>query len=167
MAVVTRLGNTVTNRDAVPAVINDGRLEGSNEKIAKAFITTVAGDSIASIYKMIALPSTAIVHQILVSCAAMTAGAGDLGVYRNSAAGGAVVSAAFFAAAVSFIAALNHNDAMTQTTNTLDKRAQPLWQAAGLAADPGQTLDVNFTLTTAITAGGLLEVVVKYTDHSA
>ena len=50
---------------------------------------------------------------------------------------------------------------------TLTKQEQPLWQAAGLTADPGGTLDVVALVTTSLTAGGLLGVEVQYVDNGS
>jgi hypothetical protein len=85
---------------------------------------------------------------------AQAAGAGDIGVYRTNADGGAVVSVAFFGSAVSVAAANLNADVLNESgTNTEAKQAQPLWQAAGMTSDPKSQLDIAFTITTAITTG--------------
>ena len=167
-AVVTTKSTAITNRDATPPVINDGRLERSNLRNAIGSVTAVNGDSIASKYILASVPSTAMVRKVLLSCAAITSGAGDIGVYRNTKDGGAVVSVALFASAQSIAAALTNSDVTNEsTTYTIDKREQPLWQAAGLSADPQTTLDIVMTLTAATTAGGLLGIQVDYVDNGS
>lgn len=165
MAVVTTKSLTVTNRDATPPVINDGRLERAALRSAEGVAAVVSGDSIASKYILCSLPSTAIVRQVLLSCTAITTCAGDIGVYRNTVDGGAVVLAALFGAAQSLAAVLNNAEAITQANYTFAKREQPLWQAAGLLTDPGNTLDIAITLTAAAGSAGTVQAVVNYADN--
>ena len=57
-------------------------------------------------------------------------------------------------------------DATNQSGSfTLDKQEQPLWQAAGMAADHGGTLDIVATVSVAIAATGLLGANVEYVDN--
>ena len=56
----------------------------------------------------------------------------------------------------------------TGTSYPTDKREQPLWQAIGLAADPGGTFDIGFKVTTANTgAAGRLGLEVLYVDNGS
>ncbi|KAF7958214.1 hypothetical protein AWV80_01195 [Cupriavidus sp. UYMU48A] len=107
------------------------------------------------------------VRQILFSCANLGASSAiNLGVSRNTKDGGAAVSAALFASAQATSAALTNSDVTNQSGSyTLDKQEQPLWQAAGLTADPGGTLDIVATVSVAIAATGLLGANVEYVDN--
>lgn len=167
MAVVTLKSATITNRDATPQVINDGRLERGALRSTVGYVTTAADDSIGSKYILASLPSNAMVRGVLLTCPADTSGAMDIGVYRNTKDGAAAVDAAFFASAKSIATALERSDVTNESgTYTLDKREQPLWQAAGLTSDPGGTLDIVGTLTAAVTAnGGKLGLEVQYVDN--
>ncbi|HEX4329451.1 MAG TPA: hypothetical protein VH105_21870 [Burkholderiales bacterium] len=168
MAVVTTKSTTITNRDTVPQVINDGRLERGTLKSAVGSVTAVNGDSIASKYVLASLPSTAMVRQVQLSSAAITSGAANIGVYRNTRDGGAAVSASLFAAAVSLASAQSNVDVTNQSgTNTVALQEQPLWQAAGLASDPASPLDIVVTLSAATTAGGLVGLKVVYVDNGS
>lgn len=168
MAVVTLKSATVTNRDATPPVINDNRLERGLCRSSIGSVPAANGDSIGSKYIVAAIPATAIVRKVLISNAAITSGAADVGVYRNTADGGAVVDADFFGSAVSIATAQNNVDITGESAvYTIDKREQPLWQAVGLSSNPGGTLDVVLTLTAATTAGGLVGLIVEYTDHGS
>lgn len=172
MAVVTLKSATITNRDALPRIINDGRLERGVMKSFKGFVTAANGDSIGSKYIIGAVPSTAIVRQLLLSCDAITSSATDVGVYRPTSSdgtAGTVVSANLFSAAFSIAAA---RTAYTDVTNqggtySIDKQEQPLWQAAGLTADPGGTFDIVFTLTAATTASGRVGLIGHYVDNGS
>lgn len=166
MAVVTTKSTPITNRDATPAVINDGRLERGSLRSSIGSVTAGSADSIASKYIIASVPATAMVRKVLLSCAAITSAAGDVGVYRNTADGGAVVSAALFGSAVSLATALNNSDVTNESgTYTIDLREKPLWQAAGLTSNPGGSLDIVVTLTAAATAGGLVGAQVEYVDN--
>lgn len=167
MAVVTVKGVQATNRDATPPIISDGRVSRSSIKESSDYVTVTSGDSIASKYILGNVPSSARVSDVLLSCAAITSGAADVGVYRNTADGGAVVSAGFFGTAVSIASVLTNSSILNEsTTNTVDKQNQPLWQALGLSADPMTTFDIVATLTAAAAATGFLGLRVRYADNS-
>jgi hypothetical protein len=168
MAVVTTKSVPITNRDATPQVINDGRLEKGMVRRSAGYVTAVNGDSIGSKYVIAALPPTAIVTSVVLSCAALTSGAADIGVYRNTADGGAVVDADLFASAQSIATALVKSNVTNESgTYTQALQEQPLWQAAGLTANPGGSLDIVITLTAALTAGGSIGLEVFYVDNGS
>lgn len=179
MAVVNLKSTPITNRDATPPVINDGRLERGNLLSAVGQVTCGSADtggasySAGSTYVLASLPSSAIVRNVLLSCAALTSGVVSIGVARNTkdSSGNAYPTAigatatALFASAQSVASALSKSNVTNQSGNyTLDKQAQPLWQAAGMLADPNTTLDIVVLVTTSLTAGGLLGLEVQYVD---
>jgi len=97
MAVVTLKSTVITNRDAVPAVINDNRLERGMVRQCRGYVSAANGDSSTSKYVCVSVPSKAVVSSVSLSCEALGgSAAADIGVYRNTSDGGAVVSAAFF-----------------------------------------------------------------------
>lgn len=178
MAVVQTKSATITNRDAVPAVINDGRLERSTLETGVGSVAVGAADSIGSYYPLVSVPSSAMIRGILATCVAgMTTTAGTVGVYKNTvnSAGlttGVVAntgSGTFFAATQTFAAALNRSDVTNAAgTYTTLLREQPLWQAIGLTTDPNTTFDIGIVLTTANTgAAGRIGLEVHYVDNSA
>jgi hypothetical protein len=168
MATENLFGACITNRDAVPSVINDGRLERGVLKEACDTVATTSGKTVGSTYRLNSVPSSARVSQVLLTAAAMTVGAFDIGVYRNTKDGGAVVSAALFGSAVDCSAAVVDVDVTGESaTYTAAKRQQPLWQAAGLTSDPGGTLDIVATSTNTITAGAAIMLRTRYCDNGA
>jgi len=171
MAVELLKSTAITNRDAKPSVLNDGRIERGTRKVAQGWATPSATASIASILTLVSVPSTAVIQQILLSNGAVTTAAGDIGVYRPTAVdgtAGAVVSVSLFATAVSIATAQTNLDVTNEsTTYTITKQDQPLWQAAGLAADPGGTLDISMTLTIAATASAQVKLTVIYVDNGS
>lgn len=178
MAIVTVKSTTITNRDATPPVINDGRLERGVVKKGKGSAAVGATDSATSYYPLVSVPSSAVVHGVLISAlAGMTTFAGNVGVFKNTKDGAAAAlgvvantgSGTFFASAQSLATVLSRSDVTNQsTTNTVAKREQPLWQAIGLAADPMTTFDIAVTCTTANTgAAGSIGLEVDYSDNGS
>ncbi len=161
MAVVTLKSGPITNRDAVPSVINNARVERSMVRSSVGHVGFTSGDSIGSKAIFGSVPSNAIVRNLLLSCGAITSGAMDIGVYRTTKDGGAVVDVDFFASAQSIATALNKSSVLNESTNnTIAKQNQPLWQALGMTEDPQTDLDIVGTLTAAAaaTADAMLEV---------
>lgn len=157
MAVVNRSSGFITNADASPPVINDSYLRGQvNEAVGT--ITPATDDSATSIGRLVRVPSNCRLSKLELSAADFTtAGVADIGVYRSVADGGAVVDADFFASLLDFAAGSGlgtHNDVTNESgTYTLAKQVQPLWQAVGLASDPGGYLDICYTITTNFNGG--------------
>lgn len=177
MAIVQTKSTPITNRDAVPAVINDGRLERAALRSAVGSVAVGAADSATSYYPLVQVPSTAMVRAVLATApAGMTTLAGDIGVFKTTANSAGVTtgvaantgSGSIFAAATSLASALNRSDVTNANSNAYgtDKREQPLWQAIGLAADPGGFFDIGIKVTTANTgAAGRVGLEVQYVDN--
>ena len=152
MAVVAIKSAALTNRDATPKVLNNPNA-GNAGIVRNTFgrVTSTSGDSTGSVYRCVEVPSNARVKSVrLFTTALGGSAAADIGVYRNTADGGAVVTAAVFATATTLVSAVAGTE--MAATITIAKREQPLWQAAGMSADPGGTLDIALTLTAASAA---------------
>jgi hypothetical protein len=167
----------ITNMDASPAVIPTAGEGGPAPlKYNEGYATAVASSSVDATYQLVRVPSNSKIKKIILESEAQTAGAFDVGVYYATDGEGrqptallaaAAISRALFASAVSCAAAVLPTDITNESgTYTLDKRAQPLWQAAGLASDPGGFFDIVATVTTtAVTTGtGKFGISVSYTD---
>jgi hypothetical protein len=165
MAVVTVKTTSITNQDASPRVAQQAGIGGGARiKRYDDFVTVTNGDSIASKYVMVRIPSTARVKRVFVENVAIAGAIADIGVYYASSVNdisagqtaGAVISAAFFGSAVALTAAAQGTDVTNESgTYTIDKRNLPIWQALGFTADPGGKFDIVLTLTAAATATGL------------
>lgn len=83
MALVTRQSALISNYDAQPRIISSGYLAGANDTVAASSISTVATDSIGSIYTYGFLPSGVRVEDVQMQNDATTAGVWSLGVYTN------------------------------------------------------------------------------------
>jgi hypothetical protein len=138
-----------------------------------AYITPTSGVTVGSIYRMVRLPTTAKIKRITWGAAAMTQGPFDVGVYYSTstvdgtpaALQGTVVDADRFASAVSAASAVPDTIITNESAlYLLNSRGFPLWQAAGLTADPGGCLDIVFTSTNTITTGALMYVLVEFSE---
>ena len=120
-------------------------------------------------YRQVRVPSNARVSRVLLSCDAITTCAGDVGVYRTAADGGAVVDVDFFASAQSLSAALAHSD-VTHEADAADAGVgygladteKPLWQALQFTADPKCEFDIAITLTAAAGSAGTTSIKCDY-----
>lgn len=173
MAVVTVKSQAITDQDASPRVAPQaGKGAGSREKYIDGLAAVANGDSIGSKYLLARVPSNIYVKELMLWCPAITTCAADFGVYYASrqediGAGqvaGAVITAAFFAAAQSLAAVLNGTQIITQTTYTLANRQKPLWEALGLTSDPGGKFDIVATLTAAAASAGSIYIKANYTE---
>ncbi len=168
MGVVNTTCTAITNGDATPRVLSNPVIQGATVKENCGIVAAVSGDSIASTYRIGRVRSNARVSQILISNTAITTCAGDVGLYKIAADGGAVVDADFFASAVSLATAQSNVDVTHEaggTGNTygdLTKKEMPLWQALGLTSDPNLFYDVVITLTAAAGSAGVVAGLTRY-----
>lgn len=154
----------LTNRDATPKVQTKSQLYGGILRSAIGYVTAAAADDTSSRYRLCAVPSNAFVRAVYISSVAQGGSAAvDVGVFRSTVDGGAAVSAALFGSAVSLVSVVPRTDVTNEsTTYTPALREQPLWQAAGLSADPGGELDIVLSPTAALTNGGIVSAEVQY-----
>lgn len=155
MAVVTTKSAAITNRDANLGVLNNPN-SGERGSHFNVFgkVASVSGDSANSVYRFVSVPTNARIDSVRVWSGALGGSAAmDIGVYRNTKDGGAVVDADYFASALSVVSAINGTEQSHESgVNTIANREKPLWQAVGLTADPGGTFDICGTLTAASAA---------------
>lgn len=164
----------ITNLDASPMVQNTAGAQGPFvEKAVDAYITTTTGVTVGSTYRMLRLATKCYLKSLIVAGEAMTQGPFDIGAYYSDgttdgtpvANQGLVIDADRWGSAVSFAAAVQPTDIITESgVCTVDKLFMPLWQMVGLSADPGGFIDVVFTSTNTITAGGKMYVRASYAD---
>jgi hypothetical protein len=180
MAVFTEKSTLISNRDATPKVFTDNLVSGGDMKESEGYITTgSAADSVGSIYRLCTVPSRARVSQVLMSCTALGAGGaievgvywpdyspfpiGPFGVHPLPGDPGTAIDANLFASALSVAAAQSMVDITDQSgNNTIQLQEMSLWQAAGLAADPGIDLDICAQVTTVLAAAGQLALKVRF-----
>lgn len=180
MAVFTLKSTLITNRDATPKVFTDNLVSGGEFKESEGYVQTgSAADSAGSTYRLCTVPSRARVSSVLLqNGAGGGAAAINIGVYWPSyipfpiapfgdhptpADAGTVISANLFASALSVVGAGGPTDVVNQSgNNTIAKQEMSLWQAAGLAADPGLDLDIVVAVSTALAAQIFIGLKVRY-----
>ena len=165
MAVVNLKSTLVTNADAVPAVLNNPRVDGGFERIEVATVAITDTDSIASTYRMFRLPSNAVVTDLRIYSPDIgTTTITDIGLYRTAKDGGAVVDANFFADALSLKdGALNGTDVLHESAVfSIANSGKEIWDALGLTSDPSVFYDVAFTLTADADATGTVKLIGRY-----
>ena len=166
MAVVAVKSTLVTNADALPAVLNNPRVDGGFERIEVATVAITSGDTTASTYRMFRVPSNAVMTDLRIYSPDIgTTTIADIGLYRTAKDGGAVVDANFFADALSLKdGALNGVDVLHEAAVfTIDNSGKELWEALGLTSDPAVFYDVALTLTAAADATGTVKLIGRYT----
>jgi hypothetical protein len=173
MAIELVKSGVITNADATPVVLNNPSVANAllHEGVGTVELTATA--SIASIARLVRVPSNARVSRVLLSCDALTSATTDIGVYKAMGAdgvAGAVVDVDFFASAQAISSALSNSD-ITHEADAADAgagygladAAKPLWQALGLTSDPSIYYDIACTLTAAATGAGTVGLKVQYT----
>jgi hypothetical protein len=164
MAVVTVKSAQITNRDASPVVLTNGRIVRGEVKHARGVVAIANGDSIASKYLVCSIPSNAIPISARVTSPDIgTTTAADVGLYQTTANGGAVADVDFFGSAVSLSGGALAKSDITNENGAVATPAngeKPVWELLGLTADSGRDYDVVLTLTAAADAAGsvLLEI---------
>lgn len=169
MAVVTVKSGAITNRDATPRVLNNPVLERGICYIATATVTITNGDSIASKYLLFQIPSGARVQKIEFWAPDIgTTVAADLGIWRTTADGGAVVDADFFASAVSFASgpynAVDVTFEALAAGGSIANGEKRVWEANGASVDPFVAYDVVWQLTAAADATGTITTRIYWTE---
>jgi hypothetical protein len=160
MAVVTTKSGSITNLDASPVLRPGSWMHGGAIKLFSGTVEAVDGDSIGSIYRMFRVGSWMRPEAVILANDALSAGTGDVGLYRTTVEGGAVVDADFFASAVSMAAAgksTNGTNVTVESDSTamnIDKAEKRIWEVLGLTVDPNLEYDVAITLTAAAGAAG-------------
>lgn len=172
MAIDLTLKSTaITNREATPKVLNSpgAGAPGRAHQVFGYIASVTLNLSATSVIRLVEVPSSCFVTSVKISSGAQTAGKFNIGVYRKPADGGLIAftgSDSFFTTDLDCASAVNETECVQlgTTGNTAAKRSQPLWQAVGMAADPGTGLDICATVhTTDVTTGtGALSALVTY-----
>lgn len=167
MAVEARKSTLITNLDATPPVPRPLTEFGGRIKGACATVEAVNADSIASTYRMLRVHSSWRVEDLILDADDVgTTTAADVGLYRTSADGGAVVDADFFASAVVLNAGAVANSLITRESAVIDiaNKAKRIWEQLALTSDPNLWYDIVITLTGAADAGGTITLTLRYVD---
>jgi hypothetical protein len=164
MAVVTTKSTQITNRDASPRILNNAYLAGAMVRHARGVANIANGDSIGSKYPVCSIPSNALPISVRKTHPDIgTTGTADVGLYKTTADGGAVVDAdAFTAATVLNAGAVTKGELVAGNLATAANGEKRVWELLGLTSDPKIMYDVALTLTAASDAAGAVLIEVDY-----
>lgn len=174
MAVFNLKSTAISNRDATPKVLTDALVSNGEVLSAEGYVQSgSAADSVGSTYKLVHIPSNARVRALFLRNDAFGGSAAiNLGVYYpsfipgggnlNPALAGTVISANLFASAYSVVAAGAAEVINQSGSITIAKMEMPLWQMAGLAADPMIDLDIVAAVSTVFAASGYIGLEATY-----
>lgn len=163
-AVVTVKSSLITNRDAVPAVLKSRILQGATVHHCRGVVAIANGDSVGSKYLLFAVPSNAVPISVRLTAPDIgTTTAADVGLYKTTRDGSAVVDAdAFTAAFVLNAGAVSKSEVVGGNLRTVANGEKMLWELLGLTADPQIPYDVALTLTGAADAAGSVLAEMEY-----
>jgi hypothetical protein len=163
MSLVDRKSTSLTNRDASPRMNNPAHLQGGTRMQARGTFEIANPQNIGSVFRFCQVPTNATINSIRLFCDAITSAAADVGLYRSTENGGAVVDVDAYASAQTLATANLVGIEVAFEARNIDKIENLVWQDAGLTADPGGVLDIAATLTAAAAAAGTLSFLVDYT----
>jgi len=159
----------ISNRALTPRVANQPYNNARIKTTGVGIIEVSTASDVGHILRFCQVASNAVIKQVLLSCDAVAvSGAMDLGLYQTVDNGSAVVDADYFASAQVVTSALvDTNVAHESAVYGIEDKDKPLWEALGLASDPGIWYDVAGTVTTDMGGAGTLCVEVTYVDAGA
>jgi hypothetical protein len=157
-AVVNLKSTTITNATANPVVNTSSTMAQGRLLAACGAITPNTDDTSTSTYRFFRVPSNCRMSKLLLTAADFTtAGAIDVGLYRTTEDGGAVVDADLFASAIDMSAGsgvgTDAQELLESGTYTAANREKQLWEVLGLSSDPGVWYDVVATSTITFNGG--------------
>lgn len=155
----------ISNGVASPRVLNSpnkGAPGEVNNTYAAVSLTT--SEDTGNVIRYVQVPSNARMTSLrLFSEALGGSTAGDIGLYRTAADGGAVVDADFFGSGVSLVSKVAGVEQLYESAvNDVADIGKPLWEALGLTSDPGVIYDVAITLTADVTTPGATGLMVEF-----
>lgn len=148
MAIVNTLTTALADQDAAEDL---AATNGKPLHVLTGVVEVAAADDDGSTYRILRLPSTAVLVSLQIASDALgTSAAYNVGVYDIAANGGAVVDEDEFGSAISLSSAVAWTEILEEAAPTdKEKIGQPLWQRLGLTSDPGKSYDIVATGTTA------------------
>jgi hypothetical protein len=160
MAVVTVKSAQITNRDASPRVLNNARIAGAAVQHLRDVVAIANGDSATSKYICFQIPSNAIPISVRINAPDIgTTTTFDIGLYRTTLDGGAVVDADFFTAAkIVNAGAIAKSESVQANIATIANFNKPIWDLLTLTRDPQIYYDVVLTLVGAADGAGSVGV---------
>ena len=160
----------ISNRTATPRVKNDPWNNAVLKSTGVGLLEVSTSEDVGNILRFVQVRSNAVIRAVSLYCDAVAVGgAMDVGVYRTTDDGAAVVDADFFASAQVVTTALivGTNIAHESAVYGIEDLDKPLWEALGLTEDPNVWYDIAGTVTTDMGGAGTIGLEVRYVDGGA
>ena len=176
MASFNQKSTIISNRDASPKVLTGPEISGGEIRESEGFVQSGSTtDAVGSTYRLCQVPSNSRVSSLVLQNDALGAGAAiNIGVYYptfipagaglTNALAGTPINASVFGAAVAVAATGAATEMVTRANVAINLQEQPVWQLAGLAADPLIYLDIVCTVSTILAAQGYISLKAKYIE---
>lgn len=169
----------IANRDASPTVLTDPIVSKGDAKEVIGVESVPQTADIGSTVKLLSIPSGSRLAALEYAVANVGLGTSAIDVacwfptaipnmsnvqLQSSVVAGRLISSSAFKANIAGVdTGIEWTDGLAPiSTNTLQKRSQPLWQALGLAADPNIDIDIGFTVRTTNSLGAYVGLRGRY-----
>ena len=141
---------------------NNFQLNGAKSRIIVDTIAKASDDGNGSVFYLgDPLPSNAVIHRIDLDFDAITSATDvDLGFYETVSAGAAVIVKDCLLDGQSLAAASKGVDAYTKPA--IENKHKPIYEIAGLTADPKKLMQTALTLNTAGSSVGDIRILIEY-----
>ncbi len=167
----------ITNRDATPKVLTDAYVSGGKVLVSQGYVQTAsAADGIATKYILCQVPSSARIEAVKFASDQLgTSCTVDVGVWWptfipvGAGLSASVASTVIHTTLFASVLACSNTNALTDITNqslayTIALQETPLWNACGLASDPGIDLDIAVYVAAATQIQGYVGLKVSYVE---
>lgn len=141
---------------------NNFQLNGARSRIIVDTIAKEAADGNGSVFYLgDPLPSNAVIHRIDLDFDAITSATDvDLGFYETVSAGAAVIVKDCLLDGQSLATASKGVDAYTKPA--IENKHKPIYEIAGLTADPKKLMQTALTFNTAGSSVGDIRILIEY-----
>lgn len=141
---------------------NNFQLNGARSRITVDTIAKASDDGNGSVFYLgNPLPSNAVIHRIELDFDAITSATDvDLGFYETVSAGAAVIVKDCLLDGQSLATATKGVDAYTKPA--IENKHKPIYEIAGLTADPKKLMQTALTLNTAGNSVGDIRILIEY-----
>lgn len=141
---------------------NNFQLNGAKSRIIVDTIAKEAADGNGSVFYLgDPLPSNAVIHRIDLDFDAITSATDvDLGFYETVSAGAAVIVKDCLLDGQSLATATKGVDAYTKPA--IENKHKPIYEIAGLTADPKKLMQTALTFNTAGSSVGDIRILIEY-----
>lgn len=164
MPVANTKALAISNADATPPILTNRAIAGGPKFVALGTVEVAAADDDGSVYRLVRVPSNAVLTSVVVFNDAITGGtAYHVGFYQTAGNGGAVAEVDIIATSVNLTTASTVGvEVLFEDLNIADI-GKRVWEVIGLTSDPQRHYDLALNGATVGTAAGTISVRVEWT----